>query len=300
MITLLTGLEYNSSINCSVSMYEYIIGYLIIMIMTLIIEIMALCYSCKGTIMDTRPRRFLQHLIYSRLLLTIIETILTIVGIVYLTRFFNQCNQNWYDKRMLYILIALVLLSLGFVTTIVLIIILAYDRAGKNFHKLTVLERTPRKYSNRKGSSILQWMHRKTITSYYNNWKFGCGLLSCFEKADNNREAFENIAENLTFLFYKFDLVASDVLAGLLLIREQQKINKAQMIKKCNKDGVFDYLSSVPITENTKFFNLNSQENLEKYKDLVYFFEYAAASYGWPMYVYRSSCACFRPIANLQ
>jgi len=53
---------------------------------------------------------------------------------------------------------------------------------------------------------------------------------------------------------------------------------------------IYDYLSGVPITSNTKFFNLNNNEtNLNMYKDLIYFFDYATASYGWPMYLMNTS-----------
>ena len=48
-------------------MFEFLIGYLIILLMILIVELMGLVVSCRGTIIDAKPRKFLQHIIYSRL-----------------------------------------------------------------------------------------------------------------------------------------------------------------------------------------------------------------------------------------
>lgn len=39
---------------------------------------------------------------------------------------------------------------------------------------------------------------------------------------------------------------------------------------------------------------MTKQENLEFFKELVYFHDYAAASYGYPFYMYRSKFACLK------
>ena len=47
--------------------------------------------------------------------------------------------------------------------------------------------------------------------------------------------------------------------------------------QKDQEQHIYDYLSGVPITSKTKFFNLNNNEtNLNMYKDLIYFFDYLA------------------------
>jgi sn1-specific diacylglycerol lipase len=55
----------------------------------------------------------------------------------------------------------------------------------------------------------------------------------------------------------------------------------------------------VPVTQKTKFFNLNIKEEFDLYRDLIYFSDYAAASYGWPFYIYRSRCACLKLLPNI-
>lgn len=59
-------------------------------------------------------------------------------------------------------------------------------------------------------------------------------------------------------------------------------------------------MSGVPVTGSTKFFNLNDKRNLSLYKETIYFFDYAAASYGWPFYAYRDHFACFKLMPNIK
>jgi hypothetical protein len=54
------------------------------------------------------------------------------------------------------------------------------------------------------------------------------------------------------------------------------------------------------VTQETKFFNLSNKSELELYQELIYFSDYAAASYGWPFYVYRSRCACLKLLPNIR
>ena len=66
----------------------------------------------------------------------------------------------------------------------------------------------------------------------------------------------------------------SDIIAGLLLIRENQQLVKSQI-------NNLDFFSGVEITPSTKFYDLTEQRKLEEFNELLYYANYAAASYGW-------------------
>ena len=67
LVITLAKLDYAPGVFCSTQMYEFLIGYLIILVMMLFLEILAVIVSCRGSVVNTRPRKFLQHIIYSRL-----------------------------------------------------------------------------------------------------------------------------------------------------------------------------------------------------------------------------------------
>lgn len=135
---------------------------------------------------------------------------------------------------------------------------------------------------------------------YHENWKFRFKLFYCCVKEKKAKNAFTTISEMLACFFYKYDVVPSDLLAGLLLIRDKQKQSIDETLKQRN--DIYDYLSGIPITSETKYFNLNNTANLSMYQDMIYFFDYAAASYGWPMYIMNSTnrFACFKLLPNLK
>lgn len=100
LVSVLTVIDYSPKIKCSLHMFEYLIGYLMALLMILIIEFIALIVSCRGSVLDTKPRKFLQHIIYSRLVLLLVEIGFIICGIYFLKKFQNICLVEWYDKLM--------------------------------------------------------------------------------------------------------------------------------------------------------------------------------------------------------
>jgi hypothetical protein len=68
--------------------------------MMLILEFTCIVVSCRGSVLDTKPRKFLQHIIYSRLVLLIVEIGFILWGIYYLADFNPMCKKHWYNQVM--------------------------------------------------------------------------------------------------------------------------------------------------------------------------------------------------------
>lgn len=137
------------------------------------------------------------------------------------------------------------------------------------------------------------------FTNCRENFKEQFRILHSFFKTHKDKEAFSDVTNNLTFLFDEYDLTSSEILDGLLVLKDNQELER-KTTKHRITNGVFDYLSGVPITTKTKFFNTCEKGNSQLLKELIYYFDYAAASYGWPLYVSESTCACFRLISTLK
>jgi len=147
-------------------------------------------------------------------------------------------------------------------------------------------------------SRFQRFANKQQITGYCANLKNTFNILPLQKR--KNRQAFDSIIENLEFLFQKYKIATPDIANGILRLQDTQKRHiKYETTKNKNKDGVYDYLSGVPITVETKFFNLNFEHNLKLFQDLIYFFEYAAASYGGSENI-QLSCPCFNQISGLK
>jgi sn1-specific diacylglycerol lipase len=173
-----------------------------------------------------------------------------------------------------------------------------FDRAGRSFYNLNKFEINYKNNQTTKTittqqEALRRWRHRRTLDLYHENWRNRCTFLCCCIKDNKKHGAFTNIAETFAIFFHKYDIVPTDILAGILLLRQ------GQLLKREEKK-YFHHYSGVAITEHTQFFNLKSTSNLNKFKDLVYFFDYAVASYGWILFSYKSCLSCFKLWPNVK
>lgn len=284
-------ININNHENSSLIMYKYLIGFVLILLMALIIEFMASIVSLRGTVLDSRPRRFLRHLIYCRMVLVIVELFFMALGLILLLKFSKQIKHDFFDLKMKQIIITLIVLDSLVLCTIFLSIACSYDKAGRSFYKLKQLEKTCKKYPHiyKLTEPMRRHRYRRTIELYYKSWIHRFKIFFCCYKERKYQRAFNVIADTFSSLFYKYDLVPSDVVAGLLLLRQQQKLSK-------NSNGSFQIIS-----KNEKIVDLSLKENMEEFKLLLYFYQYAVASYGWPMYAYKNRiCAFFKLLSNIK
>lgn len=75
--------------------------------------------------------------------------------------------------------------------------------------------------------------HRKVIRAYQDSWDQRCRFLFCCMKtSDHNRNSFADIARLLSDFFRELDVVPSDVVAGLVLLRKFQKLERQTVVKQ--------------------------------------------------------------------
>ncbi|KAK8750022.1 hypothetical protein OTU49_015188, partial [Cherax quadricarinatus] len=104
----------------------------------------------------------------------------------------------------------------------------------------------------------------------------------------NEENSFSDIARLLSEFFRDLDVVPSDVVAGLVLLRKYQKLNRQEIVRS-NKNDVYEFLSGVPITPRTRFLQLSSLEGKEEFEKIVHYMRFALAIYGWPMFFMANS-----------
>lgn len=54
--------------------------------------------------------------------------------------------------------------------------------------------------------------------------------------------------------------------------------------------GIEQFLSSVPITQETKFLDTSTAEHSHLINDLIYYMNYALATFGWPLHIIENPC----------
>ncbi|XP_055930624.1 diacylglycerol lipase-alpha-like isoform X2 [Argiope bruennichi] len=302
LAVVLSVVDFNDDSPCVVDLYEHVLGYMVILSGCVVVEAFISWVSMRGTILITAPRTSMQYLLYVRLGILVVEFAWLVVGVVWLVKHYNTCPVGLAKRAILGIVICnwCVLISVLITTWC------TFDAAGRSWVKMKQyqmsmkqkeIERGHKKFEKprvrRSGTSHRNWRHRKAMREYQDSWNRRCRLLfCCIGHSDQQRNNFADIAKLLSDFFRDLDVVPSDVVAGLVLLRKLQRLERQQTVDKAD-DDTYQFLSGVPITPATKFLDITHPAVADEILTITHYFHYALAIYGWPMFMMvQSKTAC--------
>lgn len=118
----------------------------------------------------------------------------------------------------------------------------SYDPAGRSWVKMKKYQRSMRESESRfnyrrSGSSNRNWRQRKVMRAYQDSWNQRCKFMfCCIGSSDRSRSSFTDIARLLSDFFRDLDVVPSDVVAGLVLLRKFQKLEREAIVRQVRRD----------------------------------------------------------------
>ncbi|KAK3561856.1 hypothetical protein QTP86_017485 [Hemibagrus guttatus] len=126
-------------------------------------------------------------------------------------------------------------------------------------------------------------------------------FMCCTRAKDTQSDAYSEVASLFAEFFRDLDIVPSDIIAGLVLLRQRQRAKRSAILDQPNND-ILAFLSGVPVTRSTRYLDLKNSAEMAMYKEVCYYMLFAMAAYGWPVYLLRnatcgicrllSSCTC--------
>ncbi|OCT61590.1 diacylglycerol lipase-beta [Xenopus laevis] len=240
---------------------------LIVLLASIICVVSAIVYvSMQGTIANPGPRKCMPKLVYIRLALYVPEFVWAVLGAIWVSDNRMQC-----DRVVVHVILFAVIASWVIILLTTIAIVLVFDPLGRK--KTLYRPSDPQNLESSQSEQVL-YNVRKASTRV---WETRIRLLCCCIGKDNdNRVAFSNIAELLSSYFSDTDLVPSDIAAGLTLLhQEQDKVERSRDPE--------EVLCHSP-TQNT--FQSDSLET--ELNKATHYMQFAAAAYGWPLYVYSN------------
>ncbi|XP_076640585.1 inactivation no afterpotential E isoform X2 [Colletes latitarsis] len=301
---LLGILEWDRSVTCVLLLWEYVVGYLAIFVACMIVEFSICFLATRGSILDTAARAPMQYVLYVRIFLLLVETGWLCAGVTWLAHYYQTCPIDQVRDVML----GLVVSNWCVLASVMVTVWCTYDAAGRSWVKMKKYQRSMREaesrcgklHYNRSGSRNRNWRQRKVIRAYQDSWDNRCRLLfCCMGNSDRSRNSFADIARLLSDFFRDLDVVPSDVVAGLVLLRKFQKVER-ELIVKQRKNDTYEFLSGVPVTPRTKFLSLTEDGDLGHFQLAIYYMHFALAAYGWPMFLYSHSTGLCQLCARLR
>ncbi|XP_044764014.1 diacylglycerol lipase-alpha isoform X2 [Coccinella septempunctata] len=300
LTVLLILVHFDKKEDCVFWLWWFIIGYMIILVFSMVLELAVAIIALKGTILDQEPRESMQYVLYVRVVVMSIEGGLLGAGVYWLVTFYKTCQ---IEKAKEYIL-GLVIFNCCLLLSVLITVWCTYDAAGRSWVKMKQYQKSMRemesKYQYKRSNSTRNWRQRKVLRAYQDRWQQRCKFLfCCYSASDRNRNSFSDIAKLLSDFFRDLDVVPSDVLVGLVLLRKFQKIERKNIIEQKLND-TYEYLSGVPVTPRTQFLSLHEGgQDLELFQTVIHYAHYAVHAYGWPMYVMSNKLGFVKVCSNL-
>ncbi|KFM67606.1 Sn1-specific diacylglycerol lipase beta, partial [Stegodyphus mimosarum] len=259
-------------INDSVHMLDVALpGLCILFLMNWLVSAFFVIFSVKGTISQPEARRPVVKIVYIKLIVSALDFAWAIFGTVILTR------SSFCDIIGVEVLIK---------ATTIFQWIATFVRAGMMI--VFYDWKTPK---NAKTRTEKEYFTASVRTGTFKRWhlRLQALFLWCTTPSDARKEAIKTASELMALLSCDLDLVASDVLAGLLLYRQ-----KCLQKWKTEKLAL---ISTPPITaQDGKKLNHFPPDNLPSWMNLQLasrYFDIGLGVFGWPWYIYRNlTCGC--------
>uniref|UniRef100_A0A7N9B041 Diacylglycerol lipase-alpha n=1 Tax=Mastacembelus armatus TaxID=205130 RepID=A0A7N9B041_9TELE len=277
--------------SCSVTLVDHGRGYLGILVSCLICESAIMWLSMRGSILYTQPREAVQYVIYIRLAILLVELVYAVVGIAWLVQYYQPCS----DVTAKNLALGIVACNWLVIFSVCITLTCTFDPTGRTFVKLKA---TRRRQRNLTTYTLRHRLEEGQASSWSRRLKF---FMCCTRAQDTQSDAYSEVASLFAEFFRDLDIVPSDIIAGLVLLRQRQRSKRSAILDQANND-ILAFLSGIPVTRNTRYLDLKNSGEMNMYKDVCYYMLFALAAYGWPMYLMRkpacglchlaSSCPC--------
>ncbi|KZC11064.1 Sn1-specific diacylglycerol lipase beta [Dufourea novaeangliae] len=247
----------------------YLLGQVAFLVLTMLLMLIIVRQSAKGSIMETQARKYVEPLLTVKILLLLPEISWNILGSIWMFGGRVECS---YDHYTITVVQALVLFDWILIGLTIFGLALMFDPLGsmgdKNLDSLA---------EHSKASHI--WLRR---------FKF----LWWMRKDESANETFQHFAGLISSLFRGTDLVPSDVVAGCILLRIRQKretheLRRLNLLVRpaCTTDA------SVIFSDTPSWMTLETA---------FHYIKLSTACYGWLFVLYKHLCTgCFHIIQNL-
>ncbi|KAF4106954.1 diacylglycerol lipase-beta [Onychostoma macrolepis] len=269
IVTLVLYTNHKGQFDCQGGAYLH--NYLVVLLVLLAVIILTLCavvyISAQGTIMNPGPRRSMPALVYLRALLYFPELVWACLGAVWVSDSSTGCKPAEVGA-----VIGAVVSSWIILLSMVVGVLVVFDPLGSQ--RPGAPPDAPlgvRDLESSESSQLFYTAHTVASRAWESRLRLLC---CCLPQDDNHRAAFSSIAQLVSGFFLDTDLVPSDIAAGLALLHQEQ-----DKMEQCrDPDEVLSHSPSSPIREDLEV----------ELENATHFMQFAAAAYGWPLYVYSN------------
>ena len=258
------------------------ISLLCMILATILTEASIAIFSARGSIVHTKPRKPVVHLLHFRAVLFIMEVMLLIIGTVfaYLTQEEISSSVDCPDLAKAVLVVHLSVAANWILLFLLVVAILLYlDPCHCYSAKVNYSHVSKQIQRGVVNDSLVETQWRLNHTAWEKRFKVVCCIAG---RDESHHTAYREIAEIFAHLFCDTNVVLSDIAAGFILLQREQLKREEQLREEVEEEDV--EADGVAVTS----FDFNNEEDHEIFKNLLHFIKYAIGIYTWPIYVYMN------------
>lgn len=245
----------------------------------IIIECAIIFFSARGTVVKTKPRKPVVHLLHFRIVVLIIEVLLLILGSVFVFLSDNKTTEeDCSDLDDAYLACRIIVAAnwgLLFLFTLIAVIYLDPCHCYSAKVNYSTVERRVKLGSVDDELVETQWRLNHSV------WEKRFRVACCFTGSDDSHQvAYREVAEIFAHLFCNTNVVPSDIAAGLILLQKEH-LAREEMERNDETDS------------ETTALNFHDPVEREAFKNALHYLKYALGMYTWPIFVYMNPLCGF-------
>ena len=301
-------IAYRRELSCP-DIYQLTIFFYIVMslsVFVILLEVVIVFFSSRGTIANPKPRWPVVYLLYFRLVIFLVEAILVIVAttlafIDQIKSTNDECGKlvepsKAFQGIMVILCMFLLLLFVG--------VAVYLDPCRCHRTQMNMGDDVPTEdliiKQHVSDEGLRRW--QKQRNSYHAVWERRFRFVLRSLKLENEHQhVYNDIAFIFNSVFCDVNVVASDIIAGLILLQRHQRIEEAERRRDWNNltnEGdvrcIFPKYSDV-----TDYFSepldFTKPEDSEQFQESMYYLTYAMSIYSWMGYLYMGErCSACR------
>ena len=282
---------FRQAVECEPS--HYLAGFasaiLLSTLIIIVIEALVMCYSARGTIVRTRPRKPIRTLLHVRIIFLGVEFVVLIAG-TYLA--FSPRGEICKDLDKAVLAVRLLVGAGWFVLIMFFIFSAIYmDPCHCYSAKINYTPVITRIIEEGNLDATVAETHWRLSHSV---WEKRFRVLCCFTGSDDTHQvAYREVAEIFAHLFCDTNVVSSDIAAGMVLLQREHLAEERQL-RRSKQQPIRQTISpSSDIDETDQpeillSFDFHHDEDRELFRDALHYSKYALGMYSWPLYVYMN------------
>ena len=248
-----------------------------------IIEACITGFSARGTIVRTKPRAPIVHLLHFRFLLFLIEVVLLIIGTVFAYVSQTELPSNT-DCPDLFKAVLLVQLSVAanwiLIVFLVAAIFIYLDPCHCYSAKVNYNPVARRVRNGDIDETVVETQWRLSHSVWEKRFKVVCCVAG---RDETHHLAYREVAEMFAHMFCDTNVVLSDLAAGFILLQREHLAKEARLRTNGRNDE-----TEADGDNMLASFDFNFEEDRVVFKNLLHYIKYALGMYTWPFYIYQN------------